>query len=603
MIKFILYFVQSKRVIGNMKLFIKINLSIIVVLIAIGCVKQEKFSLVKNGRTFYSILVASSSPESVKQAAGELELYFQKVTGISPKIIVSGESADTPFISLGYTSAARDADLDPSSIPYDGFRIVTKDKNLFILGPDAPTGEIHSLASVNRENQVIEIGSRLEMFVDRQLIDKLEGVELRLHEPQPLPLPKSPLPVLYATVIKDDNLYRAYYRGVDSSYTGTMRSDGNPGELTCYAESKDGHEWTFPNLGLFKVGDSWENNVILAGQPPFSHNFSPFLDTRPGVDKKERFKALAGARSDVYERATGQKGGGLYFFVSPDGIQWRKKNNQPVVQYQKTSPAGETRFDSQNVVFWSEVEQLYVCYFRTLETPYGQLRTISKTTSADFLNWSEPVPMHPNLPGEHLYTSNTHPYFRAPHIYIALPTRFFPDRGSSTDIVFMTTRAGSSKYERLFTEGFIRPGMDPARWGNRSNYVALNVVPTNPKEMSIYHRDGHRYVLRTDGFVSVRAGVRKGELLTKAFVYKGNSLTVNFSTSAAGSLQIELQTEKGIPIPGFELENCSPNIGDEIERTIKWKGNSKLESFEGKPVRLRFVMTECDLYSFQFLNK
>ena len=119
--------------------------------------------------------------------------------------------------------------------------------------------------------------------------------------------------------------------------------------------------------------------------------------------------------------------------------------------------------------------------------------------------------------GEHLYTSNTHPYFRAPHIYIAMPTRLVPGRGNATDILFMTSRGGSS-YDRLFREAFVRPGQDPARWGNRSNYLALNTVPTGPAEMSVYHAlSGHRYVLRTDGFVSVHGGYRGGEMLTRAF--------------------------------------------------------------------------------------
>ncbi len=95
------------------------------------------------------------------------------------------------------------------------------------------------------------------------------------------------------TVIKDGDLYRGYYRSYDPGYTG-QRYGGHPGEITCYAESRDGHEWTFPNLGLFDVNGTRNNNVILAKQPPFSHNFSPFLDTRPGVNPNERFKALAG---------------------------------------------------------------------------------------------------------------------------------------------------------------------------------------------------------------------------------------------------------------------------------------------------------------------
>lgn len=49
----------------------------------------------------------------------------------------------------------------------------------------------------------------------------------------------------------------------------------------------------------------------------------------------------------------------------------------------------------------------------------------------------------------------------------------------------------------------------PSQWGNRSNFMALNVVPAGPAEMSIYHRNGHRYVMRTDGFVLARAGANE----------------------------------------------------------------------------------------------
>ena len=35
------------------------------------------------------------------------------------------------------------------------------------------------------------------------LIDTLKDVELRVHDPRPLPLPRSPLPVSYSTVIKE----------------------------------------------------------------------------------------------------------------------------------------------------------------------------------------------------------------------------------------------------------------------------------------------------------------------------------------------------------------------------------------------------------------
>lgn len=450
-------------------------------------------------------------------------------------------------------------------------------------------------------NKAIEIGSRLELMVDEFLIERMDGTQLQLQIPREMPLADSPLPEgYYATVIKDNNLYRAYYRQMIPGYRGSSE-DCNPGEITCYAESHDGIEWLEPNLGLYEINGSYSNNVLLH-ESPFSHNFSPFLDAHPEKGRGKRFKALAGTHG---------KKGGLYAFESEDGIHWTKMQGTPVITYSPPTPK-DFAFDSQNVAFWSEAEDCYLCYYRTWQwrTPNGDLRSISRRTSTDFLNWSEPVETNPNLTGEHIYTSQTHPYFRAPHIYIALPSRYMPGRVGeqkthamlgSTDILLMTSRAGSTIYDRPFKEAFIRPGLDPARWKSRANYVALNVVPTSPSEMTIYHsKSGHRYVLRTDGFASARAGFNKGELITKPLTFSGNELILNYSTSAAGGMRIEIQDANGAPFSGFRLDDCLEIIGDEIERRVEWRHKPDLGALQGKPLRLRFVMTECDLYSFRF---
>jgi len=435
-----------------------------------------------------------------------------------------------------------------------------------------------SRIAVAGDEAVVDIGSRRELFVDHFLIEELDGVWLKLHEPRLTPLVPDTPSGHYATVLKDGDLYRRYDRGGVADYDGDRR------ETTRYWESHDGIHWTKPDLGLYELNGSRNNNVIQANTRWFAHNFSPFLDRRPEVEKDQRFKALAGVH----------KGGGLCAFVSGDGIRWRKLKEQPVIT------SNGFAFDSQNVSFWSESEGCYVCYFRTWKTPHGSLRTISRTTSTDFLNWSPAVATAPNLAGEHLYTSGTHPYFRAAHIYIALPTRFLPDRGSSTDIMFMTSRGGE-KYDRTFLESFIRPGLDPNKWGNRSNYAALNVVPTRPNEMSIYVRE-RRYVLRTDGFVSVHAGYKAGELLTKPIKFSGRKLEINYSTSAATDIRLEIQDPAGSPIPGYALEDCPSVIGDKVQHVMTWKSGTDVSSLSGKPIRLRFVMRDADLYSYQFVD-
>ena len=461
----------------------------------------------------------------------------------------------------------------------------------------------------------IDVGSRRELFLDRYLVETLQNTTLQLHRPTPAEivlrreLPwEGPFAFGYATVFKDGDLYRMYYR----TYPGEAVADGDPNELTCYAESTDGIHWIKPELGIYEIEGTKKNNVVLAHCAPYTHNFSPLLDTRPGVPAEERYKALGGVATS-----------GLAAFVSADAIHWKKLREEPVLK----TPGWA--FDSQNVAFWSEAENCYVCYFRLV--PEG-IRAIARATSADFINWSAPVQMQYGdqgaKPPEHLYTNQTQPYFRAPHIYVATAARFMPGRrvlsdaqveefgfsgpfgwlkDDCSDAVLMSSRGGD-RYERTFMEAWILPGIGYRNWVSRSNYPACGIVPTGPAEMSLYvHRDNaqesvhlKRYTLRTDGFASVRAPYTGGEMITKPLVFAGKRLEVNYSTSAAGGIRVEIQDAVGKPIPGHTLNDAQELIGDEIQRVVAWKDGSDIGKLAGRPVRLRFVMKDADLYAIRF---
>src|SRR5690606_1795819 len=109
-----------------------------------------------------------------------------------------------------------------------------------------------------------------------------------------------------------------------------------------------------------------------------------------------------------------------------------------------------------------------------------------------------------------------------------------------------------------------------------------------------------RYTLRLDGFVSVNAPASGGELITKPITFKGTSLHLNFSSSAAGGIQVEIQDADGKAIPGYSLADCPPVFGDTIERTVFWTGGPDLSELQGRSVRLRFVLNDADLYALQF---
>lgn len=475
---------------------------------------------------------------------------------------------------------------------------------VFFVGVSAPAAEAP-----------IELGDRRELFVDSHLIEKLSAVRLHLHEPRDegevlqFDAPWEGIHSGYCTMIQDGARFLAYYRGLP--VTGR---DGTANEVTCVAESEDGIRWTKPKLGLFEGRGTKENNIVLAGDPPYSHNFSPFIDTRPGCPAHQRYKALSGLDTS-----------GLVAFVSPDGLKWSKLHSEPVVPRQAPFKFIHM-FDSQNLAFWSESEQKYVCYFRV----WNGVRRIARCESADFTHWSEPVLMDYVTDGkpsplEELYTNQTHPYFRAPHLYVAIAARFVPGRQAISDeeaaalnvapgyhkdlsdAVLMVTRGGNV-YDRTFLSSFIRPGIGAKNWVSRTNYPALGLLQTGPAEMSVYANQDyaqptahlHRYSLRLDGFVSARADYAGGEVLTKPLTFTGNHLTLNFSTSAVGSIRVEIQDEAGQPIPGFATADCVEVIGNEVDRTVRWKNGSSVAALANKTVRLRFMIRDADLFALKF---
>lgn len=456
----------------------------------------------------------------------------------------------------------------------------------------------------------VVIGSRRELFVDSLLIDRMEGAALRLHHPLPLGTAlafdepwEGPFSA-YATVIKDGSLYRLYYRG------HAVAGD-EAGTVTCYAESRDGITWKKPRLGLYPSHGRAKTNIILKGLPVFSHNFSPFLDDRPGVAAAERYKAVAGNEHT-----------GLVGFVSSDGLRWRRMDGPPLIT--------RGMFDSQNVAFWWAAESSYVCYLRTWTGEgYSGYRTISRSVSTDFRSWSEPVAMtFGDTPLEQLYTNGTTPYFRAPHIAIALAKRFFPDRpaiaapearalvvdsayaSSSSDAVLMSTRGGT-RYDRTFMEAFIRPGDSAEDWVSRDNTPAAGIVPGPGRTMLLYRgshyaqRSAHLrvYGLRADGFASLHATAGGGVLVTKPLVFTGDALNVNLSTSAAGELRVEFLNALGQAIPGFSAEDAVPLRGDGTAMRVSWRGGASVGTLAGAPVRIRFILRDGDLFSFRFVSR
>ncbi len=448
-------------------------------------------------------------------------------------------------------------------------------------------------------NGVCNIGSNLELFVDDWLIEKLNGAELKLHNPIPREVsivfdkPWEGNASAYVTVFKDEDIYRMYYRG--SHYDLENKKDLH--ELTCMAISKDGINWEKPELGIYEFNGSKNNNIVWTGVG--KHNFTPFKDTNPACTNEAKYKALAGLGSE-----------GLIALCSPDGIHWKKMREEPVIT--------KGAFDSQNLAFWNSVTGCYMDFHRDFRDGIRQIMTC---TSQDFINWTEPQWLiFENTPLEHLYTNAVTPYYRAPHILLGFPKRFMESRKKLADDpwtgvsdgVFMSSRDGLHWHRWL--EAFIRPGLQKERWWQRNNMTAWGIlvtksdIPGMPDELSIYSSEAYctdnnrlrRYTLRIDGFVSVNAPYAGGEMITKPLIFDGGEFVINYSTSAAGSIRLEIMNKDGEPIPGFTMGECPEIYGDEIEKVVIWNSGSDVSSLKGQIVKLRFFLKDADLYSIRF---
>ena len=74
-----------------------------------------------------------------------------------------------------------------------------------------------------------------------------------------------------------------------------------------------------------------------------------------------------------------------------------------------------------------------------------------------------------------------------------------------------------------------------------------------------------RLSIRPHRFVAVHADFGGGEFETKPFIFAGRHLLLNYSTSAAGCVQVEVQDEHGRVVPGFGLAEMPVLFGDHLD--------------------------------------
>lgn len=512
---------------------------------------------------------------------------------------------------------------------------------------------------------IIDLDCRRELFIDDHLIEHLSSDISRIfHKAVPREIifsfdkPWEGNSCGMFNVLKADERYIMYYRASGYTIINKKTVTVNP-ERTALLYSDDGIKWERPDLNKVLINGFTDNNLLP------EHFTSVFKDQNPKAKRQDRFKAVSVLTRDPgmdrYGRFT------VIGWISGDGINWEKVSHCPIYSKinrglgDVSDDLIEKWLDSQNAVFWSLREQCYVMYYRVYtydgkpqsagwkkpgDYSKKRVRSAEKAMSYDFINW-ERVGMiefdeeFPSLE-EQLYGNHIAPYYRAPHIYIGMPLRYC-DRGwtgshellpelakrkieaeaslrsgtALTDTTLIWSRDGL-KFN-CSPGSFITPGRQRGgSWmygDHASSWHLIEIKDKNIAELSqmaVYTSEAYRSgpnvrlrlnTMRPDGFASLSAGRQIAEILTKPLIFKGTELDLNMSTDASGYIKVEIVDLNGQIIDGYGMDDCDYIIGDETDRKVSWRGVSDVGDLTGRPVRLRFILKQAELFSLRFKSE
>ena len=171
--------------------------------------------------------------------------------------------------------------------------------------------------------------------------------------------------------------------------------------------------------------------------------------------------------------------------------------------------------------------------------------------------------------------------FPEPALLPRVPRRCFPQGlrfhdhalAGVSEAVLLGSREGRH-FDQTFMEALVRPGRDRGDCSDRSSMPAWSPVRTSEDELSVYISQHYSFerahvlcaTLRLDGFASAHAGYAGGELVTKPRRFEGWRHVLNYSSEAAASVRVELQSRFGEPLPGLTLADA-PDLYVPTRRT------------------------------------
>lgn len=424
----------------------------------------------------------------------------------------------------------------------------------------------------------------------------------------------------YFNIVKWQDTYYLYY-GANSYPPYECEHTMHPIAF-CLLESTDGIHFRPPKLPGCDFFGNRDNNIVWIGTPT-TDNFTVMVDENPDCPPEERFKAVSGGTA---KNENGRSYGTLDLYVSPDGHSFSFSRRLAV----------SGNFDSQNTLIYDKNKKTYALYSRKMsgspDNPvWGGIRTVRVCYSNDLVTFTEPKTIEYGDTNEfEMYTNGIRPYG---DIYVGTPTRYIdradepagvealPDHvnrkyminrwgrtGTAlTDSLFMFSRDGE-RFVR-FPEAFMTPGPEAARnWYYGDCYLSHGHAVTKSAhdgaddEISMFFSRNYRSdkpcelwrcTVRQDGFACIRAKFGGGTVTTRPAVVHGDTLSLNFSSSASGYLTLSILSGEE------ELFRSSKIFGDSVSRAVVIP-QAVREKIAGKEVQIRIFLCDAAIYSIKY---
>ena len=480
--------------------------------------------------------------------------------------------------------------------------------------------------------------ARLErqLFLDDADIDSVDGLKMTMHQPNKKGAVIRSDPFMALRAGRDDGpAYRPQTRTAPvwdaeaelwKFWTIGAKMDADNGRSS-YHESRDGLHWYQPNVGQFEYQGSRDNNhvAIPIDDKRTSEVLGVVYDARD-PDPSRRFKAISFIMVPDHS---------VVFAVSPDGVVWRRDDAPPILSGDEPNFS----FDAADHRFIATVK---------VRGHHG--RSHALTTSVDFRNWSEPELVFQaddedqELAREVIARRLTNPALqqtvandqeehgvdvynfsvsRYESRYIGFASMFHhvgrSVDGNNHDGFHHVQLASSRDMYTWLRQGARAPFIDSSPLGAGAYDTLQMLGPSSPvvrdDELWFYYTGvkfrrlppkwdpDHAAIclatLRRDGFVSLDGGEEGGSIVTEPFDWDGSRLFLN-AVADEGVITVEVLEVDGRPLLGYGGQDATGVRVDSVRKPVVWRERSLMPNPAKGQIRLRFNITNAQLYSYWF---